>query len=307
MLRRGWLVGFIAGLVVATSVNASALTPVRILAGPEDQLLPYANDTYLGWSQNSTGRPRHYNAIAQPLGTTTRTRLNAAGTGGWMGGFDPGTNISIYQQTEQGGSDLFFYDLDTDTRTEVPDVNTARWEWGPKISTSYILFSRDAPGAGTSRLILFDRSLSHSTLISSVDESRATIWTGAVGDRYATWTVCTSRTCNAFYYDTVDASTHKVANTDGRPQYSPVIDEATGSLYFVRSGFGCGRNVTIRKETVGSNSSTVIAALPAGVDTDARMSLTLNTSSGHTDLLFVRYRCAVAQGDLYALRSVDTA
>jgi hypothetical protein len=139
-----------------------------------------------------------------------------------------------------------------------------------------------------------------------VDEARATVWTGAVGDRYATWTVC-SRTCNAFYYDTADSSTHRVANPSGKPQYSPVIDEATGSLYFVRSGFGCGQNVTIRKMTVGSASSIALAALPDGVDTDVRMSLAPNTGSGHTDLLFVRYLCARGQGDIYALRSVDTA
>lgn len=306
MLRRAWLVGLIAGLVVATSVSAWALTPVQILAGPEDQLLPYGNDAYLGWTQNSTGRPRHYDAFAQPEGTTSRTRLNAAGTGGWMGGFDPGTNTSIYQQTELGRSDLYFYDLDTNTRTEVSGVNTLQWEWGPKISSSYILFSRDPLGLGTSRLILFDRALSHSTLIASVDESRATILTGGVGDRYATWTVCTVRTCNAFYYDTDDSSTHRVANPSGRPQYAPVIDEAAGSLYFVRSGSDCGQNVTIRKGTVGSSDSIVLALLPQGVDTDWRMSLAPNTGSGHTDLLFVRYRCAAAQGDIYALRSVDT-
>jgi hypothetical protein len=307
MRRRGWVVGLIAGSFLATSINASALAPVRIQAGPEDQLLPYANDTYLGWTQNSTGRPGHYDAFAEPLGTTSRTRLNAVGTAGWMGGFDPGTNTSIYQQTERGRSDLFFYDLDTRTRTEVPGVNTLRWEWGPKISSSYILFTRDTLAAGTSRLILFDRALSQATLIATVDESRATLWTGAVGERYATWTVCTFRTCNAFYYDIADSSTHRLADPNGRPQYAPVIDEADGSLYFVRSGFGCGQTVTVRKGSVGSADSTVLAALPDGVDTDVRMSLTLNAGSGGTDLLFVRYRCAQRQGDIYALRSVDTA
>jgi hypothetical protein len=307
MLRRGWLVGLIAGVVLATAVAASALTPVQILAGPEDQLLPYANDAYLGWTQNSTAKPRHYNAFAQPLGTTTRSRLNAASTGGWMGGFDPGTNTAIYQQTEQARSGLFFYDLDTDTRTKIPDVNTPKWEWGPKISSSFILFSRDPLSVGTSRLILFDRALSSSTVIASADEERATIISGGVGDRYATWTVCTARTCNAFYYDTADSSTHRVANPNGRVQYAPVIDETTGSLYFVRSGFACGENVTIRKEVVlGSGDSIVLAQLPQGVDTDWRQSLALNTGSGDTDLLFVRYRCEKEQGDIYALEGVDT-
>ena len=306
MRGRWWFVGLIAGVVVCTSGTAWALTAHRILTGPQDQLLPYQNTTYLGWTQNSTGRPRHYDAFARDLVTSARTRLNPGDTAGWMGGFDPGTNVAIYQQVNRARSGLYFYDRDTDTRLKVPGVNTKGWERQPKISANFILFVRDPLRPGMSRLILFDRNSSISSVIASWDQSKATMWPGAVGDRYATWTVC-GRECNAFYYDTLDDSTHKVRNRSGKPQYSPVIDENRSTLYFVRSGFGCGVNVTIRAQAVGTGTSDAIADLPEGVDTDWSMSLTLNPVSGGMDLLFDRFRCAQGEGDIYALRSVDTA
>ena len=65
--------------------------------------------------------------------------------------------------------------------------------------------------------------------------------------------------------------------------------------------------VTIRALAVGTGTSDAIADLPEGVDTDWSMSLTLNPVSGGMDLLFDRFRCAQGEGDIYALRSVDTA
>ena len=83
------------------------------------------------------------------------------------------------------------------------------------------------------------------------------------------------------------------------------IDEATGEIYLVQSALQCGRHVTVRRLPLGSSVSTAIAAFPRGIDVGWTLALA-PTADGHQDLYYERYPCRSGNGDVFALRSVDT-
>jgi hypothetical protein len=299
----------LGGIVVAVVVGWSAAPgtaisgPIQVIAGPEDQLLSAANATYLIWTANGEAHPSRYHAYGRVRGTTKSFRLNAPGTRGWAGGLDPGDDRAVYQQIGDGGSDIYSIKLDTRRRRKLPSpVNTAKWEWGPRISDAYILFARDA--AGDTSLFVFDRITRTNEKLFSRDRTRYHVVPGDVGERYATWSVCGPLTCSAHVHDTVTGVTRRIPAPDGRARYAPVVDETTGRLYFVRSGPACGAGVRLMRVPVTdlSQPQLVLASLPDGIDVDFRM--TLEPVSGRIDLWFSRVRCASGQGDVYRFRDV---
>ena len=252
---------------------------------------------------------RNATAYAAPLGDPdSRTRLNATGTRGYTGGFDPGTETVIYQQASGDRSNIFLYDLDTSTRTNLsPTVNTERWEYAPRISTAFVLFGRVRIGAPEAKLLLWDRAGDSLTVLDSATAGEESIHAGVVGERYATWTRCTRRTCLAMYYDSATDETKRVPPVDRKPQYAPAIDEATGQIYYVRSGHGCGVDVRIFRALLADPASkTLLTTLPDGVDTDWTQWVVPDLSTkGQLDLWFGRLRCRASDTDVYALRAVQ--
>ncbi len=306
-IGRTVLVGSAVALAIVGSAPAGALTgPVRVLAGPEDQSLPAANDRYLIWTQNSEAHPDQDHAYGKVLGIPGRFRLNATGTRGYAGGFDPGQDRAIYQQIRSGASDLYLFNLETRNRSKLPTpVNSARWEWGPRISDGFIFFARDAQGMTS--LFLYDRESQSLAKIGTWNFTRYYVVPGAVGDRYATWTVCSPLTCNAFVFDTDTSDRMRIPSIEGRAQYAPVVDELHSMMYFVRSGQACGGSVGIWRRPLDlSTAADRLVALPAGIDTGWVMSLDADVSQDRLDLWFSRYRCAPQQGDIYELRGLDT-
>jgi len=307
MTRRRWC------LAVATSLLLLGAHPARaggtdpIITGSANQVFGSGNGSMMTWSQNSPAHQRAYSAYASPVGdTSSPTKLNEGGTHGFSGGFDPGTNTVIYQQTSGDRSNIFLYDLDTSTRTGLSStVNTKQWEYDARISTAFVLFLRE--GRTASRLLLWDRVADSLTELDSATYGRATLFAGVVGERYATWTRCTSRTCLAMYYDTSTDETKRVPPVNRKVQYAPAIEETTGQVYYVRSGFGCGQDVRIfRAPLTDLTSKTLLTALPDGVDTDWTQYLVpSSTTKGQLDLWFGRYRCRADDTDVYALRAVQ--
>jgi hypothetical protein len=175
------------GAFAALPLAANAVTgPVRIIGGPEDQLHPSVDDTYLVWTQNSESRPNVDHAYGKMLGRDGRFRLDADGSRGAAGGIDPESGRAIYQQMTARTSDLFWFDLDARDRTRVAaeGVNTDRWERDPRVSAAFLFFARDA-GSATS-LFLYDRAADALSKIAEYDITRFYVAPGAVGDRYAT-------------------------------------------------------------------------------------------------------------------------
>ena len=244
--------------VVAAPAGA-VIGPDRVLAGPEDQLLASVNQTYLIWTENSVSFPNRYHAFGKVRGTSGVFRLNPAGTRGYAGGIDPDQDRAIYQQIDGQASDIYTINLGTRRRTKLPGpINTTRWEWGPRISNSFFLFARDAPM--TTTLFLYDRAAKTMEKLVSLDLTRFYVAPGAVGERYATWTVCGPRNCNAFIRDTDTGQTRKIPAPDGKARYAPVVHEADGMVYFVRSGATCGSTVRIMRLSVAD-----LGAPPVGL------------------------------------------
>ena len=294
-------------LAAVTAAPAGAVSvPQRILAGPEDQLLASENATYVIWTQSSELSPNRYHAYERVRATNQVFRLNPRGTRGYAGGIDPDQDRAIYQQIDGQASDLFTIDLDTRRRIKLPvPINTGRWEWGPRISNSFFLFARDAPLKTT--IFLYDRTAKTMERLVSLDLTKYYVPPGAVGERYATWSVCGPRTCNAFIRDTDTDQTRKIPAPDGKPRYAPIVDEAEGLVYFVRSGTTCGSTVRIMRLALADLAAAPVGllTLPVGVDVGGQMSL--EHVGARVDLWFSRYRCAPQQGDIYRIRDVGVA
>jgi hypothetical protein len=305
--RGAILTGLVLALAAVTIAPAGAVSsPQRILAGPEDQLLVSVNDTYLIWTENSVAFPNRYHAYGRVRGTSDVFRLNPPGTRGYAGGIDPGQDVAVYQQIEGQSSDLYRIDLGTRERHRLPAViDSARWEWGPRVSNAFYFFARDASAATT--LFLYDRVSKTMEKLVSLDLTRFYVAPGSVGERYATWTVCGPRHCNAYIRDTDTDLTRRIPAPDGSSRYAPVVHEAEGQVYFVRSGPACGSAVRIMRLAVADlgASPVVLLTLPAGIDVDLQMSLEQVGARVH--LWFSRYRCAPQQGDIYRLRDVGLA
>jgi hypothetical protein len=292
--------------IAATTTPAGAvIVPQRIIAGPEDQFLSSVNDGYLIWTQNSGSFPNRFDAYGKVRRTTDIFRLNPPGTRGWAGGIDPDQNVAVYQQTEGQASDLYRINLDTLRRVKLPTpINTARWEWGPRISNAFYLFARDASLKTT--LFLYDRSAKTMEKLVSLDLTKYYTVPGAVGERYATWSVCGPLSCSAFIRDTDTDQTMKIPAPPGTARYAPVVHEAEGLVYFARSGSSCGSVVRIMRLPVADLGARPagLTTLPAGIDVGFEMSL--DEAGGKVDLWFSRFRCATQQSDIYRLRDVGS-
>ena len=250
--------------------------------------------------------PNRYHAYGRVRGTSGVFRLNPAGTRGYTGGIDPDQDRAIYQQIDGQASDIYTINLGTRRRTKLPGpINTTRWEWGPRISNAFFLFARDAPM--TTTLFLYDRAAKTMEKLVSLDLTRFYVAPGAVGERYATWTVCGPRNCSAFIRDTDTDLTRKIPAPDGKARYAPVVHEAEGMVYFVRSGATCGSTVRIMRLSVADLGGPPVGllTLPAWIDVGIQMSLEQVGAQVH--LWFSRYRCAPQQGDVYRLRDVGLA
>jgi hypothetical protein len=300
-------IGLVVVFVMMPTFAFGSVTPVPLIDGPEDQWQPFANDTWLAWTSNSLAHPNRWNAYIRPVTGGDKKRINAKGTAGFTGNFDPGTNVMIYEQGTSTDGSIYFYDADTGIRTKVPGVNSRRWEWQPKVSNSFILFLRDRRQSGTwyTDVLLFDRASSATRTLGTWRSSGNVIRTGNVGERYATFFVATKRGYFPFLYDT---ETDTRTRIDGSQPYewAPVVDEANGTVYFAASGSNCGQNENVWRLPISLvGDATKIVDLPKGIDIGWVMSLAPDAVSG-LDLLFYRIKCGRHQGDVYAAQQVDS-
>jgi Tol biopolymer transport system component len=299
----------LASLLTATAALAT-VSPVKVVVDKGWQESPFANGTYVAWTSNSEKHPKIWNAFARPLSGGSRIRLNAGGTKGFTGGFDPGTDSVIYQQVDGGRSDIYLYDLDTAIRTKVEGVSSDRWEWSPRISSSFILFNRDYRKNGNSYTsnYLYDRTTGTTRKLGTWPDETTYVPMGSVGAIYASWSVCNRSSCSVHLYDIASGTSTRVPTKNRRPQYAPAVDETNGRIYLVRSGFECGAGVLILRLPLDDLSATPtkIVDLPDGIDTGYVMSLAPSSNGTDQDLLFERWRCRASTSDIYRAPSVTT-
>jgi len=308
--RLATVLGLSTALVVLSATIAYGLVDLTpVVTGKGEQYRAFANDDYLVYTQWS--RASGNTAFAKPVGGS-RSKINATGTGGVVGGFDPTTNKVLYQQYTRRRSALYFYDLDTDQRSQPAGVNSKRWEWGPLISSRFIVFGRDRVRRGKiyTSLVVHNRTTDATRVLGTWRWGPYAMFPGSAGETYVAYTLC-KKTCFAKVYDWDTKSTVKIPTVNGKSQYAPVVDEANGAVYFSRSAnSGCGKHVDIWRRPFPINAAetaTRIIDIPRGIDTGWESSLTLNGTSGEMDLYIERYDCRKQTGDVYVGESVSGA
>jgi hypothetical protein len=307
-MRRTMVAVISAITLVWSAVPAMAtLTPVKVMGGPGEQHSPSSNGTYLAWTTyvNNT-----LNVYVKTLPDGAPERVNQAGTSAEIATFIGSSNVLVYEQwSRTARGDLYFYDVSTGARTEAPAaVNSSRtWEFSPMASDNFLLFERFKWSySGTlleSALLLYERN---SGVITTLEEGQSNYYRPTfAGATYVAWTVCGSVGC-AIHYWSAEGGEQVQPSVPGRDQYSAWIDEATEQVYYVRAKPPtCGKLVTIRRSTLGSSASTLLASLPRGIDTGENLSLATDLATSGQDLYFERWSCRRETGDIYALEGVD--
>jgi hypothetical protein len=311
MRRWVWVASFVVVTLLSSVATASptrTLTPVKVLGGPENQNYGSSNGTYLGWSQNSTSSPKHYNAYVMNESTSVKRKINPSGTEAWFGSFVTDQNRAIFQLVTNGQSDIKFYDVDAKAIRPVPSgINTKSWEWSPRTTGTNIAFMRWDANKKTQTAYVWVQTSDTIRKLASVGGNKY-LQTESAGDRYVTYQRCDATTCKEYVYDIQNKSTSVIPTKGTRPQYGSSLDESHDWVYFVRSGNGCGVDVHVFRVPIDNLSAapTTMAVMPKGIDV-FYTSVAFRSTDGRVDLMLQRAECAKNQySDIYALRGVDT-
>jgi hypothetical protein len=293
----------LAALVVgvpATWANL-AQVPVKAQPNPIREFGPAVSQDYFAWSHNSRSKRGHYNLFAQAMvsGSPTGpvTRVNISNSQGYTGGI-AGTRL-VYQQITNGGrqSDIRYFNLASHQRSNPPvGVNTTRWEWDPRITPGYLLFVRNAHQA--SHIILWNLGTNASTVLLTIPYNRhgtAFADTGQVNGDYATFFACTNRThCSVYLYTISTATLTHIPRPTGLLDYDPAVS-STGTLYFARSGIGCGKTVQLMQLPLGGTATSLNAFHP-GTDLSAMQTFNDGTND---QVIYTRIACVPNGWDIY--------
>jgi hypothetical protein len=300
-------------LCAAAPARAVEITPVKTIDEPGNQQFSASgNGDWFAFTANSDAHPNRFDAYAQTVDGSVRVRLNPKDTDGGAGNFDAG-NVVIYDQySDTTRSNLWFFDLDTLSRTKVPGVNTKWFEYDGLVSADFVLFDRDHRVNGTwyTDLVLFDRNLQTETTVGSWKANGVFVFPGSVGATTAAYEVVKTKpsfTITSYVYDITSSTRSKIPVPAGKFAYGATVDEANNLVYFSRSGNGCGLNVTIRRVALDNLDAKqqVMASMPDGVDA-GELSLAPNNDTLNTDLLFTRYTCRNGSQHVFKLPGVDT-
>ena len=274
-----------------------APVPVPVKTSALNEQTVAANADSVLWAQSGAVSPNHYNVWAQ-TGAAAPVRLNPPGTRGFAGGIDGTT--AVFQQIDTRQSDLVLWDLNENTPSPPPTgVNTARWEWAPSLSGTHYLFGRVGPVL--QRVVLFDTSDSSTIVLAQSSSKRHLLSPGQVNGNYATWTNCGPLTCNSYVYDIAGATTTRVPNPLGKPTYSAAVSD-DGTIFVVRSGFACGRNVRILKWAIGDPSPTTLVSEPANFDVNDTFEFT--DLSSVKSVYYDRVDCRTDTWDVFKIVGV---
>jgi hypothetical protein len=261
-MRRGLvLLAALAAVVVAVGIAYAQVTgPTAVKTSTSfDESWPAATANWFSWTQNPTGSPGRWNiwAEAAPIDGSDAFRVNPAGTRGATGGIDG--NRLVYQQASSGQSDIVLFDLASKTHEPPhPALNTGHWEWHPTISThpvtaqQWVEYGRINSSTDVEKILLHNLT-THETRTLVSKSARGFVGPDQVKGNFAVFTVCSPR-CNVRVHDiTANTTTTIPKPSNVEHQYASSLDD-DGTIYLVRSGRGCGRNVRIvRYEAGGFN------------------------------------------------------
>jgi hypothetical protein len=286
--------GLDGGGSLVFNLDVSALPLIAVRATRAQEAVPSADAEHLAWSQ-ATRRSRGYQLYMQRSGEP-KVRVNRPRTQGYSGGFDGET--FVYQEVRGMRSNLQFYDVGDGGRSAPPaGVNTRHWEWHPTVSGDWLLFGRSNGAARVDLVLLRNLATGETRRLGRLRWGRRTIAEpGQVNGNYAVWYRCTPA-CDVFLYDIAAGTTTRIPNPNRRQQYDPSVT-SDGTVYFVRSGRGCGASVRLVRHPIGGPSK-VLATLGSG--RDSFHTYALENDDGTTSLFFDRVRCSTGAFDVLKL------
>jgi hypothetical protein len=308
-MKRGLVIGVLCAVLAAAGVGVAALSETPVLAGAKNERNPAADmagaTTVLAFTRSRSGDRNRYDAWAQE-GSDAPVKLNANGQA-WTGGID--YPIVPYQQVNSSQSDIWLYDLSTDTTIrQLAPVSTDKWEWHPTFSGDlndyHLLFGRDNLSSPRQRVVLHHHTTTgthEDHLLAEVTKASHYLQPDQVNDDWATYTKCTPN-CNVFLHQISTEETTKLAKpvrNRPRQQYAAGVSP-DGAVYFIRSGPRCGEKVKIvRYDPAHSDPTfgTVLAAVPSGVD--IAFAFLHQQVDGTRDLYYDRVNCSTGRFDVY--------
>ena len=302
--RSAAIIATAAALFLAVTAQASSPAPVR--ASGANEMLPAAGydgltgTEFLTWSQSRPGARSSYDAYFQQHGGPV-VKLNDRGVA-WSGDVDVARHLVVYQQARGGDSKIMFYDWATGRREAAPElVNTAAWEFHPRLQGNYLLFGRETWQTHPHVYSLQLFNVAENT-ITRLDRIRHGYLYGAVipGQVNGDWVVWEKVTddwsvMRVIRYNLVTRAKDIVPVPPGRFDYGPSVT-ADGTVYFVRSLGGCGQNVRIRSLSPEEGAtSALVYALPPGAT--ANYTYAEERPDGSTHLLFNGLACDAPRED----------
>jgi hypothetical protein len=285
-----WRRSALLAAIVLTVSASSAAAAEDVIATAARETDPAASTTHIAWE---VVKRRGQNVYAKPF-DGARFRVNAQGMNGATGGID-GTTL-VYQEyihEPDPVSDLHFIDLESGVVSDAPAaVNTDDWEHSPGLSGDKLLFGRERVRNGDQLIVLFDLVTERSITLASFAPGNRFLRVGQVNGNFVTWARDTwrgdqLRSCDVFVHDIAADKTSRVPNRNGQCQYAPSVDPS-GTVYFGRSGFGCGAHAAIMRFPVGGNVQRV-ERLSDG--TDFANSFAVDNGDGTTTIYFDPARC----------------
>ena len=291
-----WAVATVVGVKTTSLYEAGAAAGMDTVSG----------DTYFSWYQNSDGSPRHFNAYLDINGGSTTIKVNARNTFGWDGGIDGTTMIFQEVPEDTGNSDLVLYDIASTSRLPEPaGLNNRFWQWGPTLSGDWVLYGENNERRDFSRVKLHKDSTGEERTLTESSYTAFNVWQGQVNGDYAVYSR-TGRAWNVFVYQISTGLRTTVPNPNDKFNYSPAVT-ADGTVYYTRSGNGCGVNVRIYRWSVltPGDPAVLLRELPDGADITE--SLYAFNDGSSTSLYFDRFRCRVGDSNIYRLDAADTA
>jgi hypothetical protein len=288
--------GLNSGGNLVFNLDASTFPQIAVRATRAQEAVPSADADHIAWSQATRSRPRYVLFMQRP--GERRVPVNRPRTQGFSGGFDGET--FVYQETRGGRSNLQFYDVVGGGRSAPPaGVNTRRWEWHPTLSSNWLLFGRRDTAARVDLVLLRNLATGATRRLGSLRWGRSTIAApGQVNGNYAVWYRCRPA-CDVFLYNIAARTTTRIPNPDRRQQYEPSVT-SDGTVYFVRSGRGCGTSVRLVRRPLGGPSRVLAALAPRS---DSFHTYALDNANGTSTLFFDRFRCST--GALDVLKLID--
>lgn len=263
----------IVALVLAAQVAAFAATemPVRVTRRVAESQ-PAISEGFLAWEESSLSAPSLTRVFAKVLDGSP-FRVHSRRSYGRMGGLDGSRLVYVHYRRTDGegdpiGGELRMFDLATRERLGLPGgINTKREEFAPDVSGDWLLLGRARFGRRPNAEVLLRNLVTGETRVLAKSGGRGGVGPGQVNGMYASWYSCRRSACDVFRYNIASGETLQIPNPGGKLQYTPGV-AGDGTVYFSRSGFGCGANVFLQKWTPIGGTVTLVD-LPPRVDVDS--------------------------------------